>query len=109
MNEEYPELTQITILENQLKLCKNGREFSHANNVILNKNLVLKFGEVDELVAAIKKYHRSLLATNACTDMLLSSRTSDEPARLMQAMYKSQSEMFLLAGVNYFGGNLGSE
>ena len=103
-DEAYPKSTEITILKNRLKLCEEGREYSHGNNIILNKNLVLKFEEVDELHAAIKKYYRCLQAAHACTDIHLSHQISEEPARLMQAMYKAQSELFELVGIEYFGG-----
>lgn len=108
MKDEYPELTRITILENLLEICKQGREYSHSNNIILNKNLGLKFEEVDTLHAAIRKYFRCVQATNSCTEMLLSHHTSDEPAQLMQAMYVAQAELFKLAGIEYFGGHLES-
>lgn len=95
---------KVETYKNRLEVCESSKEYSHGNNIILNKNLVLKFEEVDELHAAIRKYHRCLQAVQSNPQMLLSMPNTDEPARLMQAMYKAQSEMFQLAGVEYFGG-----
>ena len=60
----------------------------------------------NELVAAIEKYYKTLIACNQCTTILLSSPCSPEPARLMQEMYQAESEMFALIDIEYHGGKI---
>lgn len=100
MNKDYPKPTQIKILESRIEILESNLNYSRDNNAILNRALGKKFTEVDELHAAIRKYNTTIVATNACTDILLSKRgDSSEAADLMQDMYNARTELFLLVGI----------
>ena len=49
---------EIKLLKEQLKIANEARKYSHDNNMILNKNLVLKFEECDKLKARISELEK---------------------------------------------------
>lgn len=59
----------------------------------------------DGLLCAVREYHETIIACNKCTDLLISKPPcSEEAAKIMQNMYKAQSKMFKIAGIDYNGG-----
>ena len=58
----------------------------------------------EKLIDAIREYYETVIECNKCTDMIISTGRTAESAELMQKMYKAQSKMFRLAGIDYFGG-----
>lgn len=71
----------------------------HANNRILNKDLMKKYDECDALKAAIKTYHQSLRVVKQNPELLKSWGCNPEAAIHMQNMYHYRDEMFKLAGI----------
>lgn len=82
--------------EDIYKIRKNFKKIKH-HNAVLSGMERSGMSDLKTLLSAVSDYHKALLETNKCAELLLSCGTDPRPAQIMQEMYEAQHRMFRAA------------